>query len=223
VAESERLKKLFSFLEYVAENGESLYIVGDLFDFWFEYKTVIPRGYMEILCHLNQLRQAGLELHYIAGNHDFWMRSFLSQEMKIAIHFDELTRIIHRKKFYIHHGDGLAEFDKGYRLLKRIFRNKMNIFLYSLIHPDLGIPLAKWISSLSRKHTEPQGEPDDSDYLKLAHQKFGEGFDYVIFGHLHSPRIKEFDGKVYLNLGDWIQHFSYAEFDGRSIKLCHWS
>ena len=221
-AEKWKERKLLAFLDHVAANGESLFIVGDLFDFWFEYRTVIPRGYTRVLCALSHLSELGKELHYIAGNHDFWMRDFLARELNFHIHMEPLDITIRGKRFYIHHGDGIASHDKGYRFLKRIFRNKINIFLYSLLHPDIGIPLAKWVSSLSRQHTTPQGVPDDTDYLQLAIQKFQEGFDFVIMGHLHMPNYQVIGEKVYMNLGDWIDHFTYGVFDGRELHLLRW-
>jgi UDP-2,3-diacylglucosamine hydrolase len=221
-SESLKFEKLSSFLNHVADNGERLFIVGDLFDFWFEYRTVIPRGYSKVLCALSHLRSLDIEMHYVAGNHDFWMRNFLSQELDIRLHFDEVDYTINGKRFYIFHGDGLARNDYGYRLLKKIFRNRINIFLYGLIHPDIGIPLAKWISSLSRKHTEHDTPPDDKDYIAKAKEKFEAGFDYAIFGHLHVPKTQKYDQKRYVNLGDWIENFSYAEFDGKTLKLLSW-
>jgi UDP-2,3-diacylglucosamine hydrolase len=220
-AEKIKEQKLLSFLEYVEKAGERLYIMGDLFDFWFEYRTVIPRGYMRVLSALARLQEKGIELHYVAGNHDFWVRDFLTVEMGIQMHFDPIEQEIEGSRFFLHHGDGVAKFDKGYRLMKRVFRYPPNIFLYSLLHPDIGIPLAKWVANLSRNHQKHR-EIDDSDYRELAAQKFAEGCKYVIFGHLHHPIRDEFSGGVYLNLGDWMRHFTYAVFDGKSLQLCHW-
>ncbi len=223
-SKSERIKekRLLAFLDHVAADADYVFIVGDLFDFWFEYRTVIPRGYTRVLSALHNLRELGKEMHYIAGNHDFWMRDYLSKELDIQVHFDALEIALGEKRFYIHHGDGIAKHDKGYRLLKRVFRNPVSIFLYSVIHPDLGIPLAKWVSNLSRNHTGRQGPPDDRDYRELAQQQFLEGFDYVIFGHLHTPNLQTFGKKVYVNLGDWIEHFTYAVFDGQNMHLEKW-
>jgi len=215
-------RKLLSFLDYVAAAGEKLFIVGDLFDFWFEYRSVIPRGYTRVLCALSQLAELDKELHYIAGNHDFWMRDFLAKELRFQIHMEPLAIDIRGKRFFIHHGDGISRKDRGYRILKRVFRNRINIFLYSLLHPDLGIPLAKWVSSLSRQYTEHKGVPDDTDYLQLAVQKFQEGFDFVVMGHLHMPNYQVIGEKVYVNLGDWIDHFTYAVFDGVEMRLLQW-
>jgi UDP-2,3-diacylglucosamine hydrolase len=222
IMERHKEEKLLSFFDHVSQNGERFFIVGDLFDFWFEYRSVVPKGYTRILCGLSRLNDLGMEMHYIAGNHDFWMGNYLTHEFGIKMHFDELDYTIQQKRFYILHGDGLAKDDTGYRLLKKIFRNRLNIFLYSLLHPDVGVPLARWVSSLSRRYTRQDLPPADDDYIKRALQKFEEGFDYTIFGHLHSPKYQQFGQKVYVNLGDWIENFSYAEFDGRNLKLLKW-
>lgn len=219
--QDQREEKLLKFLDHVARDGERLFIVGDLFDFWFEYRTVIPRGYMRVLSALGNMRELGVELHYVAGNHDFWIRDFLTAEMEITVHFDPIEYTINGKRFYLNHGDGIAKNDGGYRLMKRVFRNRTNIFLYSLLHPDLGIPLAKWVAGLSRSHQNGKAI-DDTDYRELAQQKFQEGFDYVIFGHLHNPILQEYGKKTYINLGDWIEHFTYSVFDGEEMKLLTW-
>ncbi len=224
LAKSERIKerRLLAFLDHVATSAERLVIVGDLFDFWFEYRTVVPRGYTRVLCALSHLRDLGKEIHYVAGNHDFWMRNFLADELGIQVHFDALELRLSGKRFFILHGDGVRRGDRTYRLLKRIFRHPVNIFLYSLLHPDLGIPLAKWVASLSRHRARVAELPDESDYIQLALEKFEQGFDYAIFGHLHYPSYQVFGEKVYLNLGDWITHFTYGEFDGERLELCTW-
>jgi len=220
---TERLKedKLLSFFDHAAKTGERLFIVGDLFDFWFEYRNVIPRGYARILAGLSRMRESGLELHYIAGNHDFWMRDYFPKELGIPIHFDNLEYTINGKRFFLEHGDGIAKDDTGYRILKRIFRNRVNIFLYSLLHPDIGVPLAKWVSSLSRGHTSKK-EFDDDDYILRAREKFQQGFDYVLFAHLHHPILKTMGHNIYLNLGDWMKHFTYAVFDDTELRLEKW-
>jgi len=223
-SDSEETKedKLLSFFEYVTKTGDRLFIVGDLFDFWFEYRTVIPRGYTRVLSALSKLNEAGIELHYIAGNHDFWMKGYFPEELGIPIHADNLAYTINCKRFFIEHGDGIAKNDVGYRFIKRILRNRVNIFLYSLLHPDIGIPLAKWVSSGSRQHTNRRGRTDDSDYIERAKQKFSEGFDYILFGHLHRPALKKFGDKTYVNLGDWMKLFTYAVFDGNKLELLKW-
>lgn len=220
-SEKVKQKRLLAFLDHVASSGECLFIVGDLFDFWFEYRNVIPRGYTRVISALSHLRELGVEIHYIAGNHDFWMRDYLTTELQIQIHFDDFSHEIAGKRFWLHHGDGIAKNDKGYRLLKKIFRNPVNIFLYSLIHPDIGIPLARWVSNFSRHHNKFE-VLDDSDYREEAMRRFQEGYDYVIFGHLHSPCLDRYGEKTFVNLGDWIDHFTYAVFDGRELRLEMW-
>jgi len=222
-SEKERQNKVLEFLDHVAREGKQLFIVGDLFDFWFEYRSTIPRGYTHILAALIRLRALDIEIHYIAGNHDFWMRDFLTTELDIPVHFDFLAHSLNGKKFFIQHGDGLSKKDVGYRMLKKIFRNKFNIFLYGLLHPDIGIPIAKAISSLSRKHSsQKENSRDDSDYLDTAIKRLNEGYDFVVLGHLHQPCIKNINRKTYINLGDWITHFTYAVFDGKELRLLKW-
>jgi len=221
-SETIKVEKLLGFLDHVSKKGERLFIVGDLFDVWFEYRTVIPKGYTRILCAILRLSDLGIEMHYITGNHDFWMRDYLNKEFGMIMHSDEVDFTTAEKRFYLFHGDGLAKDDVGYRMLKRVFRNKLSIFLYSWIHPDLAVPFAKWVSSFSRKHSDQETPPSDEQYIQRALEKFEEGFDYAIFGHLHSPRYRQYGEKVVINLGDWIEHFTYAEFDGENLSLLAW-
>lgn len=222
-ADTEKIKqkKLLSFLDYVAENGERLFILGDLFEFWFEYRTVIPRGYISVFSALERLQERGIDLHYVAGNHDLWVRDFWTEEMSVRVHFKPIEYTISGKRFFLHHGDGVFKKDRTYRLLKRVFRNRTNIFLYSLLHPDVGIPLAKWAANLSRNHQKDEPFEDD-DYRELAAKKFSDGFDYAIFGHLHHPLLEDFGNKFYVNLGDWMGHFTYGVFDGEKFQLLKW-
>jgi UDP-2,3-diacylglucosamine hydrolase len=137
------------------------------------------------------------------------------------MHLDPFEITISGKRFFLHHGDGVAKNDVGYRIMKRIFRHPVNIFLYSLLHPDLGIPLAKWVSELSRTH-QKEKPLYDADYRELATAKFRNGCDYAIFGHLHHPILEQLEGGCYVNLGDWMKHFTYAVFDGQDLQLLPW-
>ncbi|MCK5077275.1 MAG: UDP-2,3-diacylglucosamine diphosphatase, partial [Calditrichia bacterium] len=196
---------------------------GDLFDFWFEYKTVIPAEYLKILSQLTFLREKNIQIDYVAGNHDFWMRDFLTRELDIKIYKDEYTFDYDNKKFWVYHGDGIAKNDKGYRLMKKVFRNPVNIKLYSLLHPDWGIPLAKFISHSSRKKSKYWDLKDAQDYLDYSSELMNKGYDYVILGHRHKPLEHSFnDEKKYVNLGDWISHNSYAIYEDGELKLKYW-
>src|SRR5258708_6348863 len=153
---------ILSFLHQVAADGNQLYIVGDLFDAWIEYKTVIPKGHHRLLTALEDLTRKGISVHYLVGNHDFWMRDFFATELGVTIHMEPFETTIDGKRFYIHHGDGLATNDTGYRILKTILRNPLCIWLYRWVHPDLGYGLARSSSRNSRAYTSKKdyGEAD---------------------------------------------------------------
>ncbi len=172
-----------------------------------------------MLCRFRDFIQHGCELHLVTGNHDFWVSSFFESELGIQVHTSPVETIIHDKRIYIGHGDGLAKKDTGYRILKRIFQFPVNIRLFRLVHPDIGFSLAHFISSFSRENTRLK---DDSDYFTFAGQKFSEGFDYVILGHTHIPRFYQKSDKIYINTGDWINHFSYALLSGNKLELKYW-
>ena len=215
-----REKTLCDFLEYVTERATHVYINGDLFDFWFEYLHVIPRQYFQTICHLKQMVEKGIRVEYICGNHDFWLGSFFEDQLGIPVHQDYVDTTIQGKHFYIAHGDGLAKNDVGYRFLKRILRNPVNIRLYRLLHPYIGFKLALFFSKLSRDHGPM--EDDRKDYLLAARKHLQEGYDFVVFGHTHHPVLHVEKEGVYLNTGDWTHHFSYGEFSNNEIKLKYW-
>ncbi len=217
--QKERL--LVSFLEEIRQDAAELFIVGDLFDYWFEYRSVVPKGYVRLLGALAGLIDAGVKVTYLAGNHDFWMRGYLREELGIALHDEPIERIFDDKRFYISHGDGVDPTDRGYRFLKRIFRNKLNIGLFSMLHPDIATKFARWSSHTSRKHTSAQ--PREHRYLaEFAAEKITQGYDVVILGHSHIPALQELGGGTYVNLGDWMQHYTYAVFDGQTVRLQEW-
>lgn len=210
---------LINFLKAIQTKPCTLYIVGDLFDFWFEYRSVIPREHFNILCKLKDFINHGCALHLVTGNHDFWVDSFFNQDLGIELHTKPVETEINNQRIYIGHGDGLAKNDIGYRLLKRIFQFPLNIKLFRWIHPDLGFGLAHFCSNLSRENTSLK---DDSDYFTFAKDKFAEGFDFVVLGHTHIPRIYKQENKTYINTGDWIQHFSYGLLQDNKLTLEYW-
>jgi UDP-2,3-diacylglucosamine hydrolase len=217
--EKERLQLFLEFLKEVEQKASKLFIVGDLFDFWFEYKYVIPKNYFSVLHQLKKISDKNVEIHYLTGNHDFWLGKFFDREMKIKTHENDWSGEIDGKRFYLFHGDGVAKNDSGYRFLKKILRNKFSLRIYSWLHPDVGIPFARFVSGSSRSYTNKINLKDDNDYIEFAKKKLNEGYDFVMMGHRHNPiEIKEED-KKYINLGDWLVNFSYAEFDGKSLNL----
>lgn len=214
-------RSLVRFLEMVKQDGQELIIVGDLFDYWFEYKTVVPKGYFRLFTKLSELTESGVIISYLAGNHDFWLKSYLREELGIQIFLEPIERNFLGKRFYIHHGDGLSKNDTGYRILKKILRSRINIFLFSLLHPDLTGWIAHWSSRKSRHHVSKRTFELD-DMVEFAGRKIREGYDYVIMGHNHSPLYRNLGTGVYVNLGDWISENSYAVFDGTSLELKRW-
>ncbi|MFQ5453176.1 MAG: UDP-2,3-diacylglucosamine diphosphatase, partial [Candidatus Zixiibacteriota bacterium] len=166
-----------------------------------------------------KLVQKGIKIDYISGNHDFWMDGFFETQMRIKIHKDFLNIDYDNLRLHLIHGDGLASSDKGYRLLKKIFRNRFNIWLYRKLPPDWAIPLAKAVSSSSRKHSARQETTFASDYEVYAEKILNDGYDIVAIGHLHMPIYKDYNNGIYINTGDFIDHFSYARLADGKIRL----
>lgn len=220
---SEKFRKLVSFFNYIKQPENELFIVGDLFDFWFEYKHVVPSKPFPILFELAKLIDAGVKVHFQRGNHDCWLRNFLSRELSIIVHDDEFTTKLNSNNVYLFHGDGIAKRDKGYRFLKKIFRNRLNIFFYRWLHPDIGIPLAKFMSHSSRQHTSKQIFENTDEYMAFVQDKFRSGIDCVILGHTHQPALTKFGNKILINLGDWLQNFSYGVLEGTNFSLNYWN
>jgi UDP-2,3-diacylglucosamine hydrolase len=204
----------------VEKNGRMLVIIGDLFDFWFEYGSVVPRKYFNILFMLKRMCDQNIGIHYITGNHDFWMENFLEEQIGVIVHKNPFEFESNGKNFYIAHGDGLAKKDIGYRILKRILRHPFNIRLFRLIHPDFGFAAARFFSRLSRNHRVFQDE--DNEYIAFAKAKFEKGFDCVLMGHTHRPCVYLEKDQIYVNTGDWIVHFSFAEFNNNRLMLKYW-
>jgi len=215
----ERTQRFIKFLRHIENKTSIIFFVGDLFDFWFEYKYTIPKHYFSILNQFVRLRDKNIEIHYLPGNHDFWLGQFFKDELGIQTYDNEWTGELFGKKFYLFHGDGVAKRDIGYRFLRRILRNKINLRLFRLIHPDWGIPFARWVSGSSRHYTQNLNLDDHSDYIEFARERFAEGFDYVIMGHRHNPLLHKENENVYINLGDWLYHNSYAVFDGSNVQI----
>ena len=210
--DKEKLKeeRLISLLERVKEEGEFLYLVGDMFEFWFEYKNAIPKDHFRILTKLKQLVDFGIKINYLVGNHDFWLGDFLPKHIGIPI-FKQPIEVVHQgKRIFITHGDGLAKSDLGYKILKKILRNKINIFLYRQIPPDLSYPLAKFVAGRSRNWVQKRDRSYLQEYESFAAEKIKQGFDAVILAHTHVPVLNDLGEGVYLNLGDWFQHFTYG-------------
>jgi UDP-2,3-diacylglucosamine hydrolase len=218
-----REKKIFKFLQEISGDITHLYIVGDLFDFWYEYKKVIPKKYFNFLHILKSISEKGVEIHYLAGNHDFYLGSFFDEFLNIKTWQDEYTFELGGKKFYLLHGDGLAKRDKSYRILKWILRNKFNNHIFRWIHPDIGITIARFVSGSSRNYSRTRNLQDELDYQNFAEKQFSNGYDYVLLGHRHIPFEYKKDKHTYINLGEWFEANSYAIFDGNELKLRYYN
>jgi UDP-2,3-diacylglucosamine hydrolase len=219
-----REKTIVRWLDEIKNDAEELYLMGDVFDFWFEYKTVVPRGYVRLLGKLAELSDAGIKLHYFTGNHDMWIFEYLPKEIGAALYRKPVQREINGKKFFLGHGDGLGPGDKGYKFIKKVFSNKFSQWLFARLHPNLGIGMANYWSMKSRITTQLEEEKflgDDKEWLVLFSKGIlaKEHFDYLIFGHRHLPLDIKINSSRYINLGDWFRHNSYAVFDGENLEL----
>lgn len=219
--EREKQKEInvVNFLKEAEGNAKEIFIVGDLFDCWIEYKYVVPKGYYRLFTKISELVEKGIVITYLAGNHDFWKGDFFKKEFGIEIHYTEIIREINGKKFFIHHGDGFAYNDFGYRILKKVLRNKVCQKLYSYVHPDIGIWLAKSSSETSRSHTSEKDYSQKDGLKDFASLKIDEGFDYVILGHRHKPEFERINNGFYINLGDWIDFCTYGIFFENRFEL----
>lgn len=222
----EREKIIVRFLDEIKKDAEEIFIVGDIFDFWFEYRKVVPKGFLRLLGKLAELSDAGIAIHFFVGNHDMWVKDYFQKELNISVYFD--TKIFERdnKKFLIGHGDGLGPSDRGYKQLKKIFSNPLCQWLFGILPPYFGIGLANYFSRRSRAQTGIVEETflgADKEWLLLYCKKklLLNHFDFFIFGHRHLPIDYNLNdsGSRYINLGDWIHYFTYAEFDGITLEL----
>ncbi|MGQ9819745.1 MAG: UDP-2,3-diacylglucosamine diphosphatase [Candidatus Kapaibacteriales bacterium] len=217
--EQKRQQLFFDFLKVIQRNCVKLYIVGDLFDYWFDYNEVIPRDFFRIVSKLYDFKANGSEIVYLMGNHDFGHYDFFKQDLEIEVIEKDIEIEIMGKKFFISHGDGKIPRDYGYFFLKKILRNSLSRKLYRLIHPDLGISLAKNSSKQSRKYNTNKFRSKPDILFDYARSLIENGFDFVIFGHTHQPGIFIFDKGTYVNLGSWLDVPKFAYFDGTKIQL----
>lgn len=216
--------RICEFLNSIKTDAHAIYLLGDIFDVWFEYKTVIPKGFNRFLGTLAALKDAGIDVHIFTGNHDLWMRDYFPSTLDIPVHHDRKIIAYNDKTFFLAHGDGLGPADYGYKRLKKILRNPFAQWLYRQLHPDIGIRLARYFSRKGAKHVH-RAEPylgDDNEWLvQYAKRKLeSQHYDYFIFGHRHlALDISLSEKSRYINLGDWIQFDSYAAFDGHTLEL----
>lgn len=222
-----REKQICSWLDHVSQDAKSIFLVGDLFDFWFEYKTCIPKGHIRFQAKIAEIVEKGIEVHFFHGNHDMWMFDYFKEELGVHIHKDNFHYKENGKRFFIAHGDGIGPGDLGYKSIKLVFRNKICQWLFARLHPNFGIKLAEFLSKSSRGTYDPKeyafkGWEKEHlfQYSKKSNKK--SPHDYFIYGHRHLPLKKAFDQSMYINLGEWIHFNSYGRFFQGEFELLQW-
>lgn len=225
----QRELKFVRWLDTIKSDAAAIFLMGDLFDFWFEYKTVIPKGFTRTLGKLAELSDAGIEIHYFVGNHDLWMNGYFEEELNIPVYHKPQQYSINGASFFIGHGDGLGPDDMGFKRMKKVFTNPLAKWFFKWLHPDIGVRLAKHLS-VSNKLISGDDDAkflgNDKEWLVLyAHRKLEQQhYDHFIFGHRHLPlEIKLNENSKYTNLGDWINYYTYGEFDGKELSLKEFS
>jgi len=220
-----RERKFVRWLDVIKEDAESLFLLGDLFDFWFEYKKAVPKGFIRVLGKLAELRDSGIEIHFFVGNHDLWMRDYFEKELDIPVYHSPKEFLLKNKSFLIGHGDGLGPGDHGYKRMKKVFTNPFSKWLYRWLHPDIGIGVAQYLSVKNKlisgeEDVKFQGEENEWLVQYCKEKLAKKHYDYFLFGHRHLPlEIAISDKSKYINTGDWVSYFTYAEFDGKQMKL----
>jgi UDP-2,3-diacylglucosamine hydrolase len=225
----EREKEIVAWLNYIQPNTEELFLVGDIFDFWFEYKHAIPKGYVRLQGKIAEFTDAGIPVHIFTGNHDMWIFDYLPKELGVQLHRAPIERQFGSKKFYIGHGDGLGPGDHFYKILKKIFANKICQWAFARLHPNFGIWLANLSSQSSRAKTGQSDEKflgNEQEWLAIHSREIlkKKQYDYFIFGHRHLPlQLKLTSNSEYFNLGDWLHYFTFLEFNGEKAVLKKWT
>lgn len=223
-----REKKIVDWLDHVSKDASEIYLVGDIFDFWFEYKRAIPRGFVRIQGKIAELTDRGIKINVFTGNHDMWIFDYLPSELGVELYREPIVREYFGKSFYIGHGDGLGPGDRGYKILKKIFANKFCQWCFERLHPNFGI----WLAELSSKSSRAKSGEADREFLgeenewlvQYCKETLKENhFDYFIFGHRHLPmEIKVGENSSYINLGEWLNYCTYLEVSSESIELKSW-
>lgn len=220
-----REKHFVKWLDTVKTDAQEIFLLGDLFDFWFEYKTAVPRGYVRILGKLAELTDSGIPITFFTGNHDMWMFDYFPKELGVTLHKDPIEYEVNGKRFFIGHGDGLGPGDHGYKFIKKVFRNPLCQWLFARLHPNFGIGLANYFSSKSRianADSDKKFLGEENEWLAIfaKEQLEKQHFDYFVFGHRHLPLdLKVGENSRYINLGEWVTDFTYGVFDGQNFEL----
>lgn len=221
----EREKRIVRWLDAIKAEAHTIFLLGDIFDFWFEYKHAVPKGYVRLLGKLAELRDAGIPIILFTGNHDMWMFDYFGKELNIPVYREPQVFTLGKHKFLIGHGDGLGPGDKTYKLLKMVFNSRICQWLFSWIHPNIGIGIAnRWSrnSRISNTKKEEKFKGEDGEFLLVYCRELEqrEHHDFYIFGHRHLPLdITINDTSRYVNLGEWVNFSTYAAYDGEVLAL----
>ncbi|MFT7588611.1 MAG: UDP-2,3-diacylglucosamine hydrolase [Limisphaerales bacterium] len=220
----EREKKLVSFLESIRDSAEAIHIVGDLFDFWFEYRHAVPKGYVRILGTLASIADSGIPVYMYTGNHDLWMFDYFEKELGVPVFKEPQSWEYNGKQFLVGHGDGIGPGDQGYKFIKKVFTSRLCQWLFARIHPNFGIGLALFWSRKSREadaHIDESFKGEKEAQVIYAREQLAhKPLNFFVFGHRHCPTVYPLsDLSTFVNLGDWITHFTFGRFDGEKIEL----
>lgn len=220
-----REEKFIRWLDTIKKDAQVLFLMGDLFDFWHEWKYVVPKGYIRVLGKIAELKDSGIDIYFFVGNHDLWMKNYFEEELGIPVYFEKKYYEINDKKFLLAHGDGLGPGDKGYKRMKKVFTNPLAQWAFRWLHPDIAMSIANY---MSQKNKLISGDEDkeflgeDKEFLiQYSKEKLKtEDINYFVFGHRHLPLVFELEKSAqYINLGDWIVYFTYGVYDGNSFEV----
>jgi UDP-2,3-diacylglucosamine hydrolase len=221
-----RERRIVAFLERIRTDAAAIFIVGDLFDFWYEYRTVVPKGFVRILGKMAEITDAGIPMYFFTGNHDMWMSGYFEEELNIPVYHEPQVFEFNGKRLLIGHGDGLGPGDHGYKFIKKIFRNRVCQWLFGILPPAVGVGIAGWLSRRSRAMTgatDAHFLGEENEWLiTYCREVLKTGaYDFLIFGHRHLPIdfLLRPSASRYINLGDWIRYYTYAVMEGDQLTL----
>ena len=219
-----REKLFISWLDKIKTDAQVIFLLGDLFDFWFEYYKSVPKGFTRVLGKLAELSDSGIKIYFFVGNHDYWTRDYFQKEIGMEVLKKPTEFKINNKLFFIGHGDGLGPGDFKYKFLKRIFRNPLFIFLFRINYPWFGITLGNFFSRknkiLSGNNIKFKSKENEMLYHFCKKKLNVKHYDFFVFGHRHLPlKIKLGNNSYYFNTGDWINHYSFLHFKDDSLQL----
>ena len=225
VASFPREKKFVAWLDEVKKDAEAIFLLGDLFDFWFEYETVVPKGFVRVLGKLAEIKDSGIPIFFFVGNHDLWMNDYFEKELNIPVYHKPQVFKINNKTLLIGHGDGLGPGDIGYKRMKKVFTFPLFKWMFKWLHPDLGVKLGQYMSVKNKVISGDEDAKylgDENEWLvQYCKRKLSlTHYDYFVFGHRHLPlEIELQENSTYINTGDWVSYFTYGEFTSESFSL----